>query len=308
MRNRGGWTKEAERYLESVQTVLENLKEYWPLTLRQVFYQLVAGLEIDNTRGEYQKLSKILTKARIDGLVEWAALEDRARAKLDSSGWGDKSKFIDAHLDNFLWGYRRDLLQSQSKALEVWVEKDALSRVCHRAAFEYCVPVVVARGFSSISYVNDCRCRVEQNAEEGKETVILYFGDLDPSGWEMLPAMMETLTNEMGLDGLVYGQRCALTPYQVEEFSLPKSLDAMKNTDTRTPKFKKMLLESGHPETLAVELDALPPATLETLVRDAIESNLDLSLIEREKGVQQNDKNRLESLREEVQLFVLERT
>ena len=48
--------------------------------------------------------------------------------------------------------------------------------------------------------------------------MVLYFGDLDPSGWEMLPAMMETLQNEMKLGDLVVGERCALTVEQVNAF------------------------------------------------------------------------------------------
>ena len=305
MRNRGGWTAKAVEYLRQVQRILEELRDYWPLTLRQVYYQLVAALVVENSRSAYQKLSRILTKARLDDLVAWDALEDRARSTLDSAGWWDKSQFIDAHLNHFLSDYRRDLLQSQPVALEVWVEKDALSRVCHQAAFDYCVPVIVARGFSSVSYVNECRNRVENNAEDGKRTLILYFGELDPSGWEMLPSMLETLQVEMDLGDSIEGIRCALTPGQVDAYSLPQSIDAMKDTDTRTPKFKAMLRQEGYPDTLAVELDALPPATLEALVREAIEKNLALSKFEAEKRTEEAERNALQELRSRARQFVV---
>jgi len=85
-RNRGGWTKDSLAYVERVNGVLDGLRGYWPLTLRQVYYQLVAGLDIENCEAEYKKLSRLLTKARLDNLISWDATEDRARATLDSDG------------------------------------------------------------------------------------------------------------------------------------------------------------------------------------------------------------------------------
>jgi len=293
-RNRGGWSKAGLTYLARVSGTLDRLADYWPLTLRQVYYQLVASGAIQNNSGEYDKLSRVLSKARLDGRVPWEALEDRTRVTLNSGGWIDQADFLNDELENFLTGYRRDLLQTQAAALEVWVEKDALSRVCHNVAYPYCVPVIVARGFSSISYVHECRKRVKANADEGKRTVILYFGDLDPSGWEMLPAMLETLQNEMNLGDMVEGKRCALTVAQVEAYQLPRNPDALKATDTRA---KKYMARFGD---LAVELDALPPATLETLVRGAIETNLNLSKFEVERQREERERARIEVIRHKV--------
>ncbi|PIX37810.1 MAG: hypothetical protein COZ57_32610, partial [Armatimonadetes bacterium CG_4_8_14_3_um_filter_66_20] len=280
--------------MEQVSQVLDGLGEYWPLTLRQVYYQLVAAGHIANNRNEYQKLSRLLVKARLGGLVPWDALEDRARDTLQSGGWRDKSQFVADQLGDFLRGYRRDLLQSQEAALEVWVEKDALSRVCHRAAFGFCVPVIVARGFSSVSYVNECRDRVRANAQGAQRTVVLYFGDLDPSGWAMLPAMMETLQHEMGLHDLVEGVRCALTAEQVAKYDLPQNPDALKRTDSRAKKYTERF------GNLAVELDALPPATLEGIVRASIEEQLDLDLFREEQGLQHREQLEVLALREQV--------
>lgn len=298
-RNRSSWTKKSLAFLEQVQEVLEELRGYWPLTLRQVYYRLVAGGVIENNRSEYQKLSRILTTARLDGEVPWDALEDRARTTLAAGGWGDSQAFVEDELGRFLDGYRRDLLQSQSLALELWVEKDALSRVCHRVAFGYCVPVIVARGFSSVSYLNECRKRVLRSLEQDKErTTILYFGDLDPSGWEMLPSMLTTLQDEMRLGERVQGIRCALTPEQVESHNLPRNPDALKASDSRARKYMEQF------GNLAVELDALPPATLEAIVRESIEQNLDLSQFQEEQEAEVPERERLESLRESVRQYV----
>jgi hypothetical protein len=93
-RNRGGWSRSSSNYLSAVKLVLESLKDYWPLTLRQVYYQLVVNGTISNNLREYNKLSRVLTKARLDDLVSWDAIEDRARATLRSAGWQDKDQFV----------------------------------------------------------------------------------------------------------------------------------------------------------------------------------------------------------------------
>jgi len=109
--------------------ILNALQDYWPLTLRPVFYQLVATLVIENQPRKYKRLSELLTKARLSGLIPWEAIENRARTMLWSPRWPDADVFVRVTLAAFLQGYRRDLLQSQERALEVWVEKDALSRI-----------------------------------------------------------------------------------------------------------------------------------------------------------------------------------
>lgn len=298
MRNRGTWTNAKLAYLDEVKDVLDNLRGYWPLTLRQVYYQLVAALVIENNRGQYQKLSRILSQARLDGLVPWHAIEDRARSTLTSGGWQTAGSFVRSEVESFLDGYRRDLTQGQSHALELWVEKDALSRVCHDIAFEYCVPVVVAKGFSSVSYVHQAAERIRRNKQQGKQTKILYFGDLDPSGWEMLPSMMHTLQVEMDLEDDVEGIRCALTPAQVKSYSLPRSPDAIKATDSRA---KKYVARFG---AIAVELDALKPQLLQQIIRTAIEGNLDMDAFREQEQEQEHERGLLDALRERTTVYV----
>lgn len=305
---RSGLGPKSLALLEQVKAVTDELRSFWPLTLRQLFYQLVSRLVIENSLGNYKALSELLTKARLAGLVPWEALEDRSRTMHTGGGWEDRRRFVGAQLDQFLKYYSRDLQQGQPAALEVWIEKDALSRIVSEVAGDYCVTVVVAKGFSSVSFVHECRQRIEEQAKMNKPTKILYFGDLDPSGWEMLPAMLQTLQVEMGLGDRVQGIRCALTPAQaVDRFRLPRSIDAIKAKDTRTPKYQAMLRAAGYPADLAVELDALSPAILQGLVREAIEGQLDKPAFERQKQLEQEDLAALERLRADVIGLIKER-
>jgi len=175
MRDRGTWTPAKLEKLERIINIVNGLTRFWPLTLRQVYYQLVSKQIIDNNVREYKKLSALLSHARIENLFPWRCLEDRTRETLWSGGWPYMSIFIQDQLTEFLSGYRRNLLQEQEIRPEIWVEKDALSRLCHAAAFEYCVPVIVAKGFSSVSYLNEAAKRIRKR---GAITAVLYFGDM----------------------------------------------------------------------------------------------------------------------------------
>lgn len=281
-------------YLESVMEVLNRLRQYWPLTLRQVYYQLVQAGDIENNRNEYQRLSRVLVKARLQGLVKWDAIEDRSRSLLNSGGWGNAATFKQNELDDFLAGYRRDLLQNQEVRPEIWVEKDALSRIIHDVAIDYCVHVVVARGFSSLSFKHQCAERIFSTHLKGQTTKILYFGDLDPSGWEMLPAMMKTLQEDLSLHDWVQCERVALIPEQVDRYQLPTDPDALKDTDPRAKKYRRQF------GNLAVELDALSPAVLQDMVKQAIKDSIDLDHFAAEQRAESEELGELQTERSRV--------
>ncbi len=266
------WTKHQLYKLNKIKNILEELKDYKPLTLRQIYYQLVGKGYIDNNKSQYTMLSTTIKQARLDGFISWADIEDRVRAYHDLTGWPNKDSFIEGSLKQFLTGYQRDLLQSQNKYLELWIEKDALSSIFTRVASPYSIPVVVCRGYSSVSFLNDLKKRLKY--KEGKETTLLYFGDFDPSGMNMLEAMKVTLLEELKVD--VGFKRVALLKEDIAEYNLPHSPDALKKSD---PRAKAHVKEFGE---LAVELDALPPAVLEEKIRTAIEEELNMGLFNKE--------------------------
>lgn len=282
------------RLIGHVEHVLAMLRDEWPLTLRQVYYQLVGRLVLENTPEAYSALGGAIVKARLQGLVPWEAIEDRVRVTLPSGGWPDAAAFKAHEVKGFLAGYRRDLLQGQAVALEVWTEKDALSRMLHKVAYPYCVPVVISRGFPSISLVHEARLRVESGADMGQQTILLHFGDFDPSGEAMLAPILRTLQVEMGLGDAVEGVRCALTLEQIREHDLPISVKAIKKGDTRTPQH---VAKYGK---VAVELDALPPAALRHLVQTAIEERLDMAAFDEEQQTEDEERRKLVHVHDRV--------
>jgi len=275
--------------LERILVVIEELRDYWPLTLRQVHYSIVSRYLTPNNRDTYRQLSEDLTSARLLGHVPWEAIEDRVRTL--HQPW--RSRTVDDHVREvtsiLVNDYRRDLLQGQPVAVEVWVEKDALASPIKSAADPYGVPVCVAKGNVSTSFTHELAARALSRAERlGQRTHIAYFADFDPSGQNMLPNLLKRLgvEHDVGshvLDGHIY----SLTKQQIEDFDLPHDGTALKSTDPLAAKHR-----ASH-GNLSVELDALPPRDLMQLVRSAVEQNLDMTTFREQEALVESDLERL---------------
>jgi hypothetical protein len=91
----------------------------YKLTLRQLYYQLVTKNAIANTQREYKNLGNLLNNARLAGLVDWDAIEDRNRETLRPSTWSSPGEIMSAVASQ----YREDLWRGQPVWLEVMAEK-----------------------------------------------------------------------------------------------------------------------------------------------------------------------------------------
>jgi hypothetical protein len=195
--------------------VLNELEDYWPLTLRQVYYRLVAAQIIENHLNQYKSLSVLLTKLRRLDIVPWEVIEDRTRRLSAKRGWEDSKEFADYELEQFLRSYDRCLVQNQENYVELFVEKDALATIFENVAWPYCVRVVTCKGQISATYVNSYAERAEAAIDRGQKPIILHFGDLDPTGARIPVAIENNLWQHHDIDAKV----CviALKPYQVTE-------------------------------------------------------------------------------------------
>ena len=294
MRRRFKWTKKQIDRLNHVTDILHQLKKYKPLTLRQIYYQLVGKGYIENNVSQYVMLSTLIKWARIDGYINWEDVEDRVRVYHGSTGWSNISHFIQRHISYFLTGYDRDLMQDQKKYIEIWIEKDALSSIFVKVASEYRIPVVVCRGFASVSFLNDFIERMKYYKNHGKENVMLYFGDFDPSGVAMLDAIEETLMTELNAPEINF-KRIALMKNDIMKYKLPHNPNALKKKDTRAANYVEKYGE------IAVELDALSPIVLEKKIEDAILSEIDVNILEEARKQEIIDRKRIERLKKSVE-------
>jgi hypothetical protein len=247
------------------------------MTLRQVFYRLVSGQVLENTRSQYQALSNALVTARQEGLIPWDWIEDRTRRPRAVPMWRDLAAFAQTAVR----AYRRDVWDSQPGAVEVWLEKDALSGIFERVLTPYGVTLNVGRGYDGWSSIRGAAERYG----DGDGVTVLYFGDFDPSGEDMVRSLGERLGFFDCQPEIV---KCALTAQDIAAYHLPP--DFAKRTDTRRAAFVEKWGD------VAVELDALPPDVLERRLRSEIESRLDLAALQRVKRQEREDRERLAML------------
>jgi hypothetical protein len=232
------------------------LAEIQPATVRQVFYQLVSRGVIAKTETEYKStVVRLLTAMRRSGEIPFGWLADNTRWMRKPDTYSSLSEML-AESQRF---YRRALWDDQNAYCEIWLEKDSLAGVLYDVTAEFDVPLMVTRGYPSISFLYSA---AEVIAEGGKPAFIYYFGDHDPSGTDISRAVEEGL-REFAPTAEIHFKRVAVTPEQIERWNLPTR--PTKASDTRAKKF--------HGES--VELDAVEPGTLRDLVRRCIVQHID---------------------------------
>jgi hypothetical protein len=252
-----------------------------PMTLRQVYYQLVGAQLIDNNRSQYQAISTLLVELRKCGAVPWEWVEDRLRRPREVSMWGDLAAF--AHTVRN--AYRRDVWAGVPLYVECWLEKDALSGIFEGLLKRYGVTLNVGRGFDGWDSIHNA---AERYAEH-EDVVVLYWGDFDPSGEDMVRSLRERLAF-FGCEPEII--KCALTKDDVQRYNLPT--DFTKSTDTRRAAFVQKYGD------VSVELDALPMNVLRARIVEEVESYVNMDTLAGVMELQAKETGRLHEALEEL--------
>lgn len=251
--------------LKMIDTINAIIAEYmaagYTLTVRQLYYQLVARDIVPNVEKQYKYITRVVNDARIAGLIDWDAIEDRTREFIARQRWDSPQSIFTAAAQSF----HTDPWATQDVRPFLIVEKEALSGVFQRVCREYDVPLLAARGYPSASVMREFMAQQVLTSEQ--EVVVFHFGDHDPSGIDMTRDIDERC--EM----FAYGntpfllKRLALNIDQVNKHKPPPN--PAKTTDARFVSYKaKFGVKSW-------ELDALNPQVLSDLARDAITKVID---------------------------------
>lgn len=250
-------------------TIIEEYAEDgYDLTLRQLYYQFVRRNWLKNNQKSYARLGDIVAKARDAGLIDWDFIVDRGRSLYGHSHSVNASHFLQQQARKFFLNWWED----QATRVQVWVEKDALSSVVHRACSKWDVDYFPCKGYMSASAIwKQARGMLTSGCERW---VILHLGDHDPSGIDMSRDIQERLDlyslpaeDELETQPEIEVRRIALNYDQVEEYGPPPN--PAKTTDSRAAGY---IDEFGNESW---ELDALEPQTLVDLIGDEIEALID---------------------------------
>lgn len=258
--------------LKASLVAIVNEEDTW--TVRQIFYQAVSRQLIAKTEGEYKAtIVRLLGALRLEGRISFDKISDNTR-------WMRRPtvhRNLGDALRRMQRDYRRDFWLDQDCYVEIWLEKDALASVVYDATAPWGVPLMVTRGYGSLSYLHDA---AEVIASQKKPAWIYYLGDHDPSGLD-IPRTTEARLRQFAPEAEIHFQRIAVTREQIAEHNLPTR--PTKTTDSRAAKF----------EGESVEVDALPPRVLRALVSDAIEQHVDDRTLRQTQRIEEAEKDTL---------------
>ena len=143
------------------------------LTLRQLYYQLVARDIIPNNVKQYNNLGNMVNNARMAGLIDWQRIEDRVRRPESNSHWNNPKDIISAAADS----YYRDHWAGQDRYVELWSEKDAVSNILQPVCRKWDITFMANRGYSSASAMYRASKRFIKAIQEDKEIMnsVIYL-------------------------------------------------------------------------------------------------------------------------------------
>jgi hypothetical protein len=263
------------------QALYDTLKADNPMTVRQVFYRLVSAGTIAKTEGEYKNtVGRLLVAMRREGKIpyDWIADNTRWMRKPDTHSSLESALRLTAET------YRKALWDNQDVYVEVWTEKDALAGVLYEETQAWDVPLMVSRGFSSISYLYEA---AEAIKGQGKPAYLYYFGDHDPSGVH-IDRNIEKQLRQLAPEAEIHFERVAVLPEQIAAWGLPTR--PTKKTDSRSKGF----------DGESVEVDAIPPQQLRQLVRGQIERHVDQDQLDVLRVAEESERAILTKLCEQI--------
>lgn len=290
-----GLNKESRMKLSWIKDIISDLWDYHPFTIRQLYYQLVGRDLIENNSNTYNNVCKLLTKARMQGLLDWDIIIDRTRVYKPNFGFKHIEQFIGYQAENMMEVYRRDLMQNQPYYIEIWVEKDALFTIFQGIANEYTIPLVICKGYSSVTFLNNY---YERAVTKDKPLLILYYGDFDPSGLDMLRNYRKKLTIDFGLD--VYVDMGALKYEHIQQYNFPINPNAIKPKDKKS---KAFIQKYGN---VSVELDAMDPLVLQGILKMDLAKYIDLEEYQKQCSKHWDDKIQLAKNKDDVIKYLIE--
>ena len=291
-----------QEMLDAALRVIEERREYWPLSDRQIHYVLLNDPPRRNTlrknsryandRSSYGDLCDLLTRARLAGDIPWCAIADDTRPTTRWRCYSNARDFVREELDGLFKNYARDLQRSQPNHIEIVAEKLTVRNIVERVAGRYGLPVTIGRGYCSITPRYEMARRFRRSGKS--HLIVLMLSDFDPDGEAIAESFARSMRDDFNIDALV-PIKVALTAEQALDLGLKPGMQAKKSSR----QYHKFTHQYGND---VFELEAVPPDGLQRLLTEAIESVLDVEGFNREIDAEREDAAFLEEARQRARL------
>lgn len=287
-------------FLEAIVGVLDAYRKFWPLTDRQIHYALLNDPPLihakklsstyRNDQKSYKALCDLVTRARLEGSIPFEAIHDPTRPVTAWNCHANVSNFIRKEMEGFLKGYYRDFQQSQPNHIEIVGEKNTLKSILDPIAADYRIPLTIGRGYCSLPPRKAMAQRFEKSGKQN--LILLVLSDFDPEGEDISHSFARSMRDDFDILE-IHPIKVALTQDQVEELQLPPVMQA-KQTSSR---YRSFVDRHG---MNVFELEAVPPDRLQLILREAIDSVLDIDAYNAEIEAEKRDVAKLQGLRSSI--------
>jgi hypothetical protein len=272
------------------------------ITLRQLYYRLVATHKIDNNMKEYKRLVMAMSDARVKSRqIPFTAFEDKGRSFNGHYGrWTNTPDSVyESAEENFesaeedfkasAGNFRLPAWHGQRVYVEVWCEKDALTNVFEPVCRRNSVVYGAAKGQPSLSWLYEASERIQSMSRRTDidRVVILTYVDFDPAGLDIHKNIKRHINETFDLPN-VEVIRMAITKEQIDEFDIPPM--PTKPSDSR---YSKWVAEHG--DVSCVELDAIEPDDLAKIIKADIMSLWDKDAADKRKEEIKEGRDKVQS-------------
>lgn len=248
-----------------------------PVTVRGVYYRCVSAGAIDKTEHGYDVIVRQLGKLREAGRIPYEWVSDGSRIWHGVLAYNDAEEAV----RDTAQFYRRMMWQDMPDRIIILSEKDAITGVISPVTDELQVPLGIVRGYSSITFCWQIAAEINRNARAGHRTYVYQLGDHDPSGVDAWRALQQRVTDFLEPTTESEFRRIAVTAEQILELGLQTR--PTKKSDTRAAGF----------DGESVEVDAIAPTALRSIVRDAIEAHIDTRILDMHRQIEASERELL---------------
>jgi hypothetical protein len=172
--------------------VIDAYRDYWPLSVRQIFYRLVSDHEYDKTEAAYNKLTQMLSRARRAGYLPWDAIRDGGLGRQVPARYFEGAADFERTIRHAAKNMKLNRQRDQDVVIELWCEAGGMVPILEGIAGPYSCVVNTGGGYDSVTAKHRLAERVRDRAmEAGLKTLILHVGDFDASGEDMAEVLRE---------------------------------------------------------------------------------------------------------------------
>ena len=257
---RGAKTAEKARLKRALMDIAEVEQ---PLSVRNAFYRMLSLGHLPKTEQAYRRVLRLKRDLCYEHPRMWSWFNDGSRSYFRNTGFSGLDD-TDFH-DEVSRLYRRDLWRHTDLLIQVWCESRSIAPALAPVAREMGVDLYPSGGMTSDSYLYSAARTISLAGRD--RVLVLYVGDLDPTGLDIDRNITSKLEYFLGLNAESWGENTL----NLEFVRLAVTLEQVRDMDLPTKPVKGSQTRNKHGLSKTTEAEAIPAPALREILTGAVE-------------------------------------